>query len=55
MKLNDLFFMASRELETYIQTANERFLINSAKYYITYKKQGGKKTIARLEELIYYE
>lgn len=55
MKLNDLFYMASRELETYYQTNEKKFLVNSAKYYITYKKQGGKKTIGRLEELIKYE
>ena len=52
MKLNDIFYMAKRELETYYQTSERKFLINSIIYYMDYKKKGGKKLIERLEEVI---
>ena len=52
MKLNDYYYFANEELEKYYESWNARFLVNAAKWYITYKRQGGKRTIKRLDDLI---
>ena len=52
MSKNDLFYFANREYESLLQSGLPGFREKALQYYKAYKDAGGKKSIAKLDEML---